>query len=374
MINSENSWIKSRLYDFLFILFPPFACLLIIYFFPHLFINEKHESELLWFILIVCIDVGHVYSTIYRTYMDKETIRKNRMLFFLSPLLLYLTGVMLHSIHPLFFWRAMAYLAVFHFIRQQYGFMRLYSRNEKQNPIFRKIDGVTIYAATLYPMIYWHTQGKQNFNWFIENDFFYINQPGLTPVFFVIYLAILFIYLVKEIFIVFTEKKFNLPKNLLTFGTIVSWYMGIVYFKGDLTFTLLNVVSHGIPYYALVWAYGNNQQKKITMKENWMKLFFNPKNIFLFVGFLVVLAYLEEMLWDGLIWKEHISVFPLSTLLPDLTGFKSLTSLVIPLLALPQLMHYFIDGFIWKMKKDKFGWSTFLFSKSKVIQSDNLKT
>jgi len=373
MINSENSWIKSRLYDFLFILFPPFACLLVIYFFPHLFINEKHESELLWFILIVCIDVGHVYSTIYRTYMDKETIRKNRMLFFLSPLLLYLTGVMLHSIHPLFFWRAMAYLAVFHFIRQQYGFMRLYSRNEKQNPIFRKIDGVTIYAATLYPMIYWHTQGKQNFNWFIESDFFYINQPGLTPVFFVVYLAILFIYLVKEIFIVFTEKKFNLPKNLLMLGTIVSWYMGIVYFKGDLTFTLLNVVSHGIPYYALVWAYGNNQQKKITMKENWMKLFFNPKNIFLFVGFLVVLAYLEEMLWDGFIWKEHNSVFPLTNLLPDLTGFKSLASLVIPLLALPQLMHYFIDGFIWKMKKDKFGWSTFLFSKSKVIQSDNLK-
>ncbi|MBP9923874.1 MAG: hypothetical protein KBF92_08595 [Bacteroidia bacterium] len=373
MINSENSWIKSRLYDFLFILFPPFACLLVIYFFPHLFINEKHESELLWFILIVCIDVGHVYSTIYRTYMDKETIRKNRMLLFLSPLLLYLTGVMLHSIHPLFFWRAMAYLAVFHFIRQQYGFMRLYSRNEKQNHFFRKIDTVTIYAATLYPIIFWHFKGQQNFNWFIENDFLFINQPGLTPVFFVIYLAILFIYLVKEIFIVFTEKKFNLPKNLLMLGTIVSWYMGIVYFKGDLTFTLLNVVSHGIPYYALVWAYGNNQQKKITMKENWMKLFFNPKNIFLFVGFLVVLAYLEEMLWDGFIWKEHNSVFPLTNLLPDLTGFKNLTSLVIPLLALPQLMHYFIDGFIWKMKKDKFGWSTFLFSKSKVIQSDNLK-
>ena len=305
--------------------------------------------------------------------MDKETIRKNRMLFFLSPLLLYLTGVMLHSIHPLFFWRAMAYLAVFQFIRQQYGFMRLYSRNEKQNHFFRKIDTVTIYAATLYPIIFWHFKGQQNFNWFIENDFLFINQPGLTPVFFVIYLAILFIYLVKEIFIVFTEKKFNLPKNLLMLGTIVSWYMGIVYFKGDLTFTLLNVVSHGIPYYALVWAYGNNQQKKITMKENWMKLFFNPKNIFLFVGFLVVLAYLEEMLWDGFIWKEHNSVFPLTNLLPDLTGFKNLTSLVIPLLALPQLMHYFIDGFIWKMKKDKFGWSTFLFSKSKVIQSDNLK-
>ena len=373
MVKSENSWIKSSRYDLAFILFPPFACLLVIYFFPNLFLNEKNESELLWFLLIVCIDVGHVYSTIYRTYMDKETIQKNRMLFFLSPLLLYLTGVMLHSIHPIFFWRAMAYLAVFHFIRQQYGFMRLYSRNEKQNQLFRKIDALTIYTATLYPILYWHIQGKQNFNWFIENDFLYLNKPQLTPYFFSIYFSILLIYLAKEIFLVFTEKKFNLPKNLLMFGTIVSWYMGIVYFKGDLTFTLLNVVSHGIPYYALVWAYGNNQQKKITAKENWMKLFFKPKNIFLFVGFLIILAYLEEMLWDGLIWKEHISVFPLSTFLPDLTGLKSLASLVIPLLALPQLLHYFIDGFIWKMKMDKFGWSTFLFSKSKVIQSDNLK-
>jgi hypothetical protein len=115
-----------------------------------------------------------------------------------------------------------------------------------------------------------------------ENDFLFINQPGLIAALFVIYLAILFIYLVKDIFIVFTEKKFNLPKNLLMLGTIVSWYMGIVYFKGDLTFTLLNVVSHGNPYYALVWAYGNNQQKKITMKT---RNYFLIRKHFLFVDF-----------------------------------------------------------------------------------------
>jgi hypothetical protein len=51
-------------------------------------------------------------------------------------------------------------------------------------------------------------------------------------------------------------RTFNVPRNLLLAGTLVSWYVGIVLFNGDLIFTLLNVVSHGIPYLALVWAGG----------------------------------------------------------------------------------------------------------------------
>jgi hypothetical protein len=44
---------------------------------------------------------------------------------------------------------------------------------------------------------------------------------------------------------------FNIPKNLIIIGTLSSWFFGIVYFNNDLVFTLLNVVSHGIPYMAL---------------------------------------------------------------------------------------------------------------------------
>ncbi|MCW3084006.1 MAG: hypothetical protein JWP12_1372 [Bacteroidetes bacterium] len=358
---AKNPWIKSSLYDTVFILLPPFLCLLIIFLFPTLFFNDTNgESEWLWFFLVVCIDVGHVYSTIYRTYMDKETVLKNKLLFYGSPLIIYITGVFLHSINPLFFWRVMTYLAVFHFIRQQYGFMRLYSRKEQPSSISKKIDTLTIYAATLYPLLYWHLQGKQLFNWFIDNDFVYFNYPQLIPVFQIIYGIILLVYISKEIFFFIKYKQFNLPKNLLVAGTVVSWYMGIVYLKGDLTFTLLNVVSHGIPYYALVWAYGNKQKEQIPAKTNWIAVFFKPRNILIFLGFLIVLAYAEELLWDGFIWKEHGSVFPTSAFLPDLTDSKNLMSLLIPLLALPQLLHYFIDGFIWKIKKDKYGWSSVL--------------
>jgi len=50
----------------------------------------------------------------------------------------------------IFFWRAMAYLAVFHFVRQQYGFLRLYSRQEIPS-ISTKIDSITIYFTTITP-------------------------------------------------------------------------------------------------------------------------------------------------------------------------------------------------------------------------------
>jgi positive regulator of sigma E activity len=353
----KSSWIRSPWYDTVFILFPPFLCLLMILFFPSFFNNE---SEWLWLLLIVFIDVGHVYSTIYRTYMDKQTILKNKFLFYLSPLLIYFTGVLLHSIHPLFFWRAMAYLAVFHFIRQQYGFMRLYSRNENSSSVSKIIDTITIYAATLYPIIYWHLQGKQQFNWFVDNDFLYINRPEIIPFFQMIYLFILLIYCVNEVYGLISQKVLNVQKNVLILGTVLSWYIGIVYLKGDLTFTLLNVVSHGIPYYALVWAYGNKQKQSSIGKPDWLLVFFKPRNIFIFFGFLFSLAYVEELLWDGFIWKEHDSIFPTSFLLPDLTVNKNIMSLIIPLLALPQLLHYFIDGFIWKIKKDKYGWSNVL--------------
>ena len=32
-------------------------------------------------------------------------------------------------------------------------------------------------------------------------------------------------------------------------------------------------------------------------------------------------------------------------------------SFIVPLLALPQITHYILDGFIWKIKKEEFRWS-----------------
>ena len=355
---AESSWIYSCWFDSLFILLPPFFCLVIIAVFPHFFQENDTEPEWFWLLLVVCIDVGHVYSTIYRTYFDKQIIQSNKTLFYLSPLLIYIVGVVLYSLGALVFWRAMAYLAVFHFVRQQYGFMRLYARYDQQ-PFSRHIDAVMIYASTIYPLLYWHFSGPQTFNWFVEGDFIYMKAPQLIPFFNICFILLCALYVIKEAYFFFKKRAFNIPKNLLIAGTALSWYFGIVYYKGDLTFTLLNVVSHGIPYYALVWAHGNKKSKTEQQHASWLKTLFKPHFIFIFLLLLVVFAYVEELIWDGFIWKDHALVFPSSASFPDITDNKALMSVCIPLFALPQLLHYFIDGFIWKIRGDQFNWFKF---------------
>jgi len=346
----KQAWLHSPLIDGIFILSPPFVALLLVVGFPVPFQTSSTIPVYYWLILIVFIDVAHVYSTLYRTYFKGDLYKRGAYLI-VVPIACYILGVLLYSYNGIVFWRILAYLAVFHFIRQQYGFMRLYARQEQSNYWFRLIDTVAVYTATIYPLLYWHFQGERNFNWFVENDIVSFHSPLLLRTGLMLYLIIIMVYVVKECISV-RRAKFNLPRNLLIGGTFLSWYFGIVYFNGDLAFTTLNVISHGIPYMALIWIYEKNEQAKATHKKNIiMKYTFSKfSGVMIFVLILSFLAYMEEGLWDGMVWKEHRSVFILFSGLPQVTN-EQLLSLLVPLLALPQSTHYVLDGFIWKIRK-----------------------
>lgn len=352
----KGNYLYHPLFDYLFILGVPFWALIIIILLPSSYKSNDHLPDIAWLILVVFIDVAHVYTTLYRTYFDKQAVRNNRMFFIITPILCYVFSVLAYAIGEGFFWRCLAYLAVFHFIRQQYGFMRLYSHQHPTHKYFQWIDTITIYTFTLFPIIYWHLTGPKKFNWFIEGDFFYFQFPALLPVFWVFYLCILTVFIFKELYLAL-HKQLNISKFILIAGTGLSWYVGIVMYNGDLVFTLLNVVAHGIPYMALVWIWG---YKKMNAADKSSKTtLFKPSAIWIFLGIVLSLAFVEEWLWDSLVWLEHKSIFSFFDISLGYLAQQSMPFLV-PLLALPQLLHYVIDGFIWKMKTDKFNWKQFV--------------
>lgn len=170
-----------------------------------------------------------------------------------------------------------------------------------------------------------------------------------------VYAAIVIIYLLKEMNYSIQQRWVNIPKQLLVLGTMLSWYFGIIYFKGDLTFTLLNVISHGIPYMALVWAHGRKQYHMSAGGNKFLQAVFSNKGILLFLGLIALFAFVEEGLWDGFVWREHTRFFSLFQQLPEVED-NLLLMLLVPLLAVPQVTHYVLDGFIWKMKHDKYNW------------------
>lgn len=357
-------WIRSAQFDGAFILAPAAIITAVILLFHGQVESLKTVPPWLWLLLVVGVDVSHVYSTIFRTYLDRDELRERQALYILTPLVAWIIGCFLYSLDSLIFWRVLAYLAVFHFVRQQYGFMMIYARRERNVPAYHRfIDKAAIYFATIYPLIYWHCHSR-DFEWFIKDDFFKINVPFLSQSAAVIYVALLAAYLLKEIAVWRRTGVLNIPKNLLLFGTAFSWIVGIVVFNNDLAFTATNVIAHGISYMALIWLYGRNQYSLQGAKNSylwpWVGRLFQWKTVPFYLAILATIAFIEEGFWDGFVWREHGSLFGFFSALPAIADTHTLVWLV-PLLALPQVTHYILDAFIWRLQTENTNWKQVLF-------------
>ena len=337
----KQPWIHNAKSDGWLILSPPFLILLIISVFQKQIQGlENHYSFFTWLFLIVFVDVAHVYSTLFKTYFVKAEIQKRPLLYYGIPAISWILGLILYQFGSLTFWSVLALIAVFHFIRQQYGFMRIYARFEPNN-WSKRIDEIAVYAATIFPMLYWFKTPRA-FTWFVENEFIWFkNIPDYTQVITIIHFIILSVWIFKTIFEIFRTRQINIPKTAIITGTFLSWYFGIVYFNNDLVFTFLNVISHGIPYVALI--YIREIKQKENQQLNKLSIFKSTFGIFMFVAVILGFAFFEEFLWEVLIWREHFSFdFKLSEI-----WFQFL----VPLLVVPQLTHYLLDGFIWRKPK-----------------------
>lgn len=338
----EQPWIHKAKTDSLFIIGPSFFVLAAIFIFQdYIALIENYYSFYSWLFLIVFIDVAHVYATLFKTYFVKEEFQKDKKRLLLLPVICFITGLILFSFGSMVFWSFLAYVAVFHFIRQQYGFMRLYARNEKKTKVSVWIDNLTIYASTIYPMLFWFFSPKRQFSWFVENEFFRFENKTVLEILFGVYIAILSIYVIRTIIVSVKTKFFNIPKNSIILGTALSWYFGIVYFNDDLIFTLLNVVSHGIPYMALV--YFKEIDEKSASELGSLSFLKQYKGLLIYIGILLLIAFSEEFFWEFFVWNENISMSSFD--------FSSWQIVLVPLLSVPQFTHYLLDGFIWKSKR-----------------------
>ncbi|HEX5732770.1 MAG TPA: hypothetical protein VF131_08050 [Blastocatellia bacterium] len=296
-----------------------------------------------WVPAVLLIDVAHVYATGFRVYLDSEELKRKPWLYALVPLIGYALGVALYSEGELVFWRALAYLAVFHFIRQQYGWVALYrARAGERDRLSKWIDTIAVYAATIYPLIYWHAHLPRQFWWFLAKDFTSL-PVVIADVAEPLYWAALAAYAINAIYRWRARGLLNPGKDIVVATTALCWYVGIVAFNSDYAFTVTNVIIHGVPYLALIYWYGRARLERAGGRGPF-RLFARGPVLFLLI--LWALAYAEEMFWDRTVWHERGYMFG------DGWAIASLKMIIVPLLALPQITHYVLDGFIWRRKNN----------------------
>lgn len=352
----SNHWIMSKGWDLL-LWFAPVWILWTVFFSNATYFQSLDLPIWAWVVFILGFDVSHVWSTIFRTYLDTEEFKSHKTLLILSPLIVFTLSIILLNISALIFWRVMAYVAVFHFIKQQYGFLMLYKFKAKETRKQFITDKFIIYFSTLYPIVFWHFNSQSNLNWFVENDFIKLTliqdmpelQAGIFLVCHFIYWLVIGLYFILELRHL-KSKPISIPKLLWVGTTALNWWFAIVYFNSDLIFSLTNVVAHGLPYITLIYFYKMKKEHIVTQQP-----VSTPKKLkFLAILLLTIIsiALVEEYLWDMLVYRDHAEFF--GSILPY--SFEELTAnwaliLVVALLALPQQTHYLVDGFIWKFNK-----------------------
>jgi hypothetical protein len=302
-----------------------------------------HEPEWTWVTGVLLVDVAHVWSTMFVVYLDPAERKRRPVLYLGVPIACFGAGVLVYGLAgEAVFWRVVAYLAVFHFIRQQYGWVMLYrARNGERDRLGRWIDGATVYAATLYPLIVWHTQLPREFWWMRDNDFIAGMPAAIATVAGWLYLAILAAYACNAV----ATRSQAWGKHLVVATTAACWYVGIVATNSDYTFTVTNVFIHGIPYLALVYIYARNASRERESSQGTGAVILRGK-VVAFLATLWAIAYLEELLWDRTTWHDHEWLFG------DRLDIGGLSLVVVPLLAMPQLAHYVLDAFLWRRRSN----------------------
>ena len=295
----------------------------------------------LWIVAVLLVDVAHVYASLYRTYLDPVARRIHRRRLIAAPLLCAWFGLLLHLESPLLFWGVLAYIAIFHFIKQHLGFALLYVRAAGEGPRDRRLVAAALWAGTLAPVLYWHANLPREFAWFVDGDLLAGAPAWLGDLALAAELPVLAAFLLRRLYLAARGRGSGPMIPLLVLTPALTWHLGIVWLDDDRVFTLTNVLFHGVPYLALVWLTGGRTWVRARLPAA------GPLALLAaFYGLLVALAFAEECLWDRLVWHERPGLFgggdPLD--LPPLAA-----ALVTALLAVPQATHYLLDRWIWRV-------------------------
>ncbi|MBM4391715.1 MAG: hypothetical protein FJ090_11380 [Deltaproteobacteria bacterium] len=303
-------WLRSAPFDLAFVLLPTLLTGLLAAVPP----PGTDGGLPAFLLLVVVIDVAHVWSTLWRTWLDPEGRERFARLLGTVPLLVVSAAALVAALWPGRFWTVMAYVAAFHFVRQAAGIAMLYRKASGQSLRVpgARLEWWAVQCTCLATLAYWHVTARP-FAWFVPGDFLVLPPWILPPV------------LLASGLVVGAHlwSRLRGPPNpggdLWFLANAASWLGAVVFARSDLGFTLANVVGHGVPYLALVRIYSRRV----------------PLALFLLAP--VALALGEEALWDIFLWHEHLPL-----------GVEGWVPVASAILAVPQLTHYVLDGYIWK--------------------------
>jgi hypothetical protein len=294
--------------------------------------------------VLVSVDLSHVWATGWRVLGDGDLPGTSLPLTLFVALGSWAAGIALFSSSELLFWRVLAYLAIFHVVRQQYGWVALYRRKNGEGEEGRRLDAAVIYGATLAPLVSWHTR-TQRFEFFLQGELLSGLPEGAATAAYGLFGTVLAAWSLKEVLRARSGRRVSWGKVLIVAATTTTWLLGTIALNAEWAFSVTNIFIHGIPYLGLVWLTSRRDAEQRAGNCARARLVDRATaNPAIFLAPIVVIALIQCWGWDVYIPRDPLLARPE-------TGLSAVfLAVLVPLLAVPQATHYVLDALLWKVR------------------------
>ena len=331
----DQKWIISPFGDLFFFIGTPLLCLVTM-----LPLRAVFDSQTIAFYALALFATGHHLPGFMRAYGDPDLFGAFKEKFIVAPVVvLFVTALaQFNSLHGLFL--MVLVWEIWHLFMQHYGIMRIY---DAKNKIFSKLNARLDWLLTLcafatvviYSPEYFHRILDHNHR--VGLPFLSIESTlFLKDVLFYLVVGVLTAYLANLVYRAATGQQLSLPKIAVMATTIFIIYYGWIHIKDLVIGYAAFAVFHDIQYFAIVWVYNNNLVKRQEQTTKVLRAFFTTRTLPIIAAYILVcFAYGSINMLEGFLKSEQtikiIEIFVITS----------------------TLLHYYFDGFIWKIRDRK---------------------
>lgn len=291
----------------------------------------------------IVFDETHGFATISRTYFDAEERAKRGRWLWRSLAFFVAIGPVLILLH-LGDWLELAteLWGYYHIFKQHYGFLMMYKKKNRDfHPTDLKLDKLFFFATFYYPFLTYPLHDKEAAELL---PFPIPPRPAVIYQDVLLFLVILvtLVYLARQVQKVRLGLPLNWPKQLLFVAAVPVNYLLFRSAMPLLGVYAAATIFHNIQYHRLVWFYNQNKYGSDPERGRSYGIATLINSRWLFY---VAAAALYAIVFD---------VVP-RFVLKDGVGLMNVgqrNQVIFSFFAAPGLLHYWIDGHIWKVRHD----------------------
>ena len=335
--SAPQGWIINRVSDCLFFIGTPLLSLVALQFAANFF-----SSFDIGLFVLAFFAVGHHLPGLMRAYGERELFDRYKARFIVSPLIIIACVAWSVFNGHLGFFIMLALWDMWHFFMQHYGFMRIYEvKRHKPSALSGRLDWLLtavwftyIVVASPHYLVNFmercHRYGFGLYTWF---------NPELVPllrqIMLVLALGVSVVYVVHLVRARAQGQPIVWPKLAISATTFLTVYYAYIVLDDVILGYAMTALAHDIQYFAIVWIYNHGVLKR---SERLGASFF--RYLFADGRFRIILIYLALILLYGGV--EAMARATENYLIYDLVKI---------LIATTAFMHYYYDGFMWKVRK-----------------------